>query len=250
MAMEINYKVIYSKKRKRSILVKIEDDGTPIVYAPYRAKEAEIERFINSKRSWILKKSMLVKKCNENRFCFVSEKKILYMGKEYEFIVNESKLLKKDGFCEFCEGKLIVNIPESVFRINEGLSRKSREDVYKSCILQTIRNWYVDEANEKLIKKSKYYAGLHDFPVNNICAKEQKSIWGCCDSRNNIRYNWRIIMTDENLINYLVVHELSHTVHKNHSKDFWRLVESIIPNHKDLRKQLRNMNYILRMEFR
>ena len=180
-----------------------------------------------------------MKKQNDSNVCFVSEKKILYIGKEYELIINKSKLLRKDGFCEFCKDKLVVNIPNKY--------EESERDVYKSAVLQIIRNWYIKEANEKLISKTQHYANLYNFSFKNVCAKEQKTMWGCCDFRNNIRYNWRIIMTNEELMNYLVVHELSHTIHKNHSSNFWKLVESIIPNYKILRKQLRSMGYVLRM---
>jgi predicted metal-dependent hydrolase len=236
--MEISYKVIYSKNRKRSLLIKIDDSGDVLVYVPHRTKQSAIDKFIDSKRSWILKKSMLVKKRNENRFCFISEKKFLYLGNEYELVVSPSKLLTSGGFCEF-DGvnKLIINLPEKNAQKND-------------FVLKLIRDWYIEKSNNILAKKTEHYAKLHGFPIESVSAKEQKTMWGCCDSKNNIRYNWRIIMANEKLIDYLVVHELSHTIHKNHSKDFWNLVESILPEHKSLRKELKSMNYLLKMEFK
>ena len=55
---------------------------------------------------------------------------------------------------------------------------------------------------------------------------------GSCDSKNNIRYNWRIVMANNNVIDYLIAHELSHIIEKNHSKNFWNEVETILPNYK------------------
>ncbi|MCA3244078.1 MAG: M48 family metallopeptidase [Alphaproteobacteria bacterium] len=55
--------------------------------------------------------------------------------------------------------------------------------------------------------------------------------WASCDHRNNLRFNWRVMMVPSSLIDYVVAHELCHVVHKNHSPDFWRLLGSIMPDY-------------------
>ena len=69
--------------------------------------------------------------------------------------------------------------------------------------------------------------------------------WGTCDSEGVIAFNWRIIMLSPQLIDYVVVHELSHLMEMNHSPAFWAIVTAVLPNVKNLRNTLKNCNFIL-----
>ncbi|MDF2674900.1 MAG: hypothetical protein K0R09_3168, partial [Clostridiales bacterium] len=69
--------------------------------------------------------------------------------------------------------------------------------------------------------------------------KEQKTLWGSCSSKDNINFNWKLIMAPQAVLDYIVVHELCHLKHRDHSKNYWNLVEQIIPDHKEKRKWLK-----------
>ncbi len=75
--------------------------------------------------------------------------------------------------------------------------------------------------------------------VNQIRIKDQKTRWGSCSSKNNLNFSWRLIMAPERVLDYVVVHELCHLTHMNHGKEFWALVESVMPDYKDCKKWLR-----------
>jgi len=69
--------------------------------------------------------------------------------------------------------------------------------------------------------------------------QELKNKWGTCTGKNNISLNWRLVFAKTSIIDYVVIHELCHLKHKNHSKKFWREVEKILPNYKDSKNWLR-----------
>ena len=80
---------------------------------------------------------------------------------------------------------------------------------------------------------------------NSVKIKNYKSRWGSCSSKGDISFNWKIIFAPENIIEYLVVHELSHLIHFNHSKLFWNKVKEFQYNYKENRKWLKENGYKL-----
>lgn len=99
--------------------------------------------------------------------------------------------------------------------------------------------------NKKIIPERvrffmKNYNFNFSFEKNSIRFKNQKTKWGSCSYCNNLNFNYKVVEKSEDIIDYLVVHELSHTIHKNHSQNFWKYVETILPNYKELRKKLKN----------
>ncbi len=79
-----------------------------------------------------------------------------------------------------------------------------------------------------------------EFAFNRIWIKNQKTCWGSCSRDKNLNFNWRIAILPDHLAEYIVVHELCHLKHLNHSKQFWALVESILPNYAQLVKELKS----------
>jgi predicted metal-dependent hydrolase len=92
-----------------------------------------------------------------------------------------------------------------------------------------------------------YFANQHNIKFNNVRLKAQKTLWGSCSSDNNLNFNYLLMMAPISVIDYVIVHELSHTIHKNHSNNFWGLVESILPEYKKAKKWLKENNF--RMAF-
>ena len=75
---------------------------------------------------------------------------------------------------------------------------------------------------------------------NQFRIKEQKTRWGSCSKRNNLNFNWKIIMAPEKVIDYVIIHELCHLVHFNHSKEFWNLLAFYMPDYKEQAEWLKN----------
>jgi len=82
--------------------------------------------------------------------------------------------------------------------------------------------------------------------VNQVRIKNQKTMWGSCSSKNNINLNYLLIMAPAEVIDYVIIHELAHTIHRNHSVDFWRLVRLIMPDFQQHKQWLKANGYKLR----
>jgi hypothetical protein len=83
-----------------------------------------------------------------------------------------------------------------------------------------------------------YIANTYKFHYNRIAIKNQRTRWGSCSGKKNLNFNWRLIMTPHECVDYVIVHELAHTRQMNHSKNFWAIVEEIMPDYKSHKKTL------------
>ena len=102
-----------------------------------------------------------------------------------------------------------------------------------------------EEAREKLGKRLSELAQKYNFQYNRVSIRNQRTRWGSCSSKDNISLNMKLLHLPENLIDYILLHELVHTRVKNHSKDFWNELETVVPNARTIDKQLREYQYCL-----
>ena len=214
-----DYKITYSKKRKKTIGFKIVDKTLNII-SPLRVSKKFLLSFLEKKKDWVLER---IKKSTEKKK-LIQDNKILFLGQKIDIKIMESSLLVNGGFCELKDNELIVNI-----------SKNWQNTLLESVVI----NWYKKESFEIISEKVSFYANSFNFQYGTITIRDQKTIWGSCNSKNNLSFNWKAIFFNNDVINYLVVHELVHTIHKNHSKKYWQAVENILPNYKELNKMLK-----------
>jgi predicted metal-dependent hydrolase len=115
--------------------------------------------------------------------------------------------------------------------INKQLSRL--EQIEKKIPLEKVDK---AEARRVLIPRLQYLAEKHGYKYNRVALRNQKTRWGSCSARNNIN----LVSLPQDLMDYVILHELTHTKVKNHSKDFWKQLAKHIPNAKEQNKELRN----------
>lgn len=96
-----------------------------------------------------------------------------------------------------------------------------------------------EKAKAALTARTEHYAQLMGVRPTSVRVGSARSRWGSCSSAGRINYAWFIIMGGDELVDYLVVHELSHLKHMNHSKRFWDMVDTYIPDAKERRRKLR-----------
>jgi len=215
-----NYKISYSKNRKKTIGLKI-TDGILVITSPKNIKTDFILSIIKKRERWILERIKSKQRLNKE---LINNNKIKFIGSEIEIIIKENSLLKNGGYCELINNNLLINISNN----------------YDENLLKTIiKNWYKDKCFELISKRVDEYAKQYNLNYNKITIKEQKSVWGTCNIRNDLTFNWKIMFFDLDVIDYLVVHELAHTIYRNHSKSYWNYISKIIPNHKELREKLK-----------
>ena len=102
-----------------------------------------------------------------------------------------------------------------------------------------------EEARVKLGKRLSELATEHKFRYNKVSIRNQRTRWGSCSSKDNISLNMKLLHLPDQLIDYILLHELVHTRVKNHSKDFWNELETVVPNARTVDKQLRDYQYCL-----
>lgn len=116
-----------------------------------------------------------------------------------------------------------------------GLSKKPKDGDIRNALVE----WYEQHALERLIEKTKRYAGIMGVTPHLISVRDYKSRWGSCSSKGEISYNWRIIIAPHHIVDYVVVHELCHLKHPNHSPAYWKSVKREISDYEVCRRWLK-----------
>ena len=175
---------------------------------------------------------------------------------EYEIIYSSRKTI---AIQVTRDGRVLVRSPRRCSRSyidnfvsqNEGwvlkhLARaKEQEEKKKSAssshppLSEKDRSRYIEIARDIFTRKTKYYARIMGVTYGRISIREQKTRWGSCSSKGNLNFNWRLILAPEEVLDYVVVHELVHRREMNHSKAFYAIVESVLPDYRRAWKWLR-----------
>ncbi|MEO0180168.1 MAG: SprT family zinc-dependent metalloprotease [candidate division WOR-3 bacterium] len=133
-----------------------------------------------------------------------------------------------------------------VFKTPRMIVVEGPPDMRSDQIRSVLIKWYREEARVFLFGKVQAWARRMRVKPKRVFIKDQKSGWGSCSGRGNINLNFRVIMAPEPMVDYVVVHELAHLRHRNHSKDFWNFVADFIPDHKERRRWFRENGRALR----
>ena len=98
-----------------------------------------------------------------------------------------------------------------------------------------------ETAREHVHARLAYWKTVYPFAHGQVRIKNTRRMWGSCSSKKNLNFNWRLVQLPTELADYVIVHELCHTVHLNHSRAFWELVGQILPDWDVRRAQLRKI---------
>lgn len=221
MSSSIKYKIIYSKRK--TIKIAIDNNGEVIVTAPENISTEAIDNVIKKRTNWINDKLNEIK----NRITLPKDS-ILYLGELRKVKVIIQKYLKKEFVVEH-NNLFIINV-------------RSQDNVIK-----VLKNYLIQEFDAIVRVKVKNYEKYFKMKPIDIKVKDVKSKWGSCTYDNKLCFNYRLIMANEEIIDYVIIHEMCHMVHKNHSKDYWNLVEKIYPIYKRCDKWLKENGYLLQI---
>lgn len=213
-------KIIRSKRKTLSLT--INENAELIIRAPKRLSIEKIQDFINEKENWINRKKRLIE--NQIKDVTSNHNKLLYLGNL--FPINVEQNASKELF--FTGEEFIAN------------------SIEPDSLSLSIKKWYKNKFKEIALPRVAYFANKHNLMVNQVRIKNQKTMWGSCSSKNNINLNYLLLMAPMGVIDYVIVHELVHTIHRNHSTDFWYSVESIMPEFQEHKRWLQKNGYKLR----
>ena len=220
----VDYTLNRSSRKTVAIYIR---NGSIEVRAPFKCPKSEIDSFVMSKESWINEKLYTSKRQMEKRkaFALVYGEKILFRGAEYPIVERTTMQTDFDGEC-FC---LPPNLESELIKV--------------ACI-----KIYRHLAKSYISERVAVYAEQMDVEPFAVKINGANTRWGSCSSKKSLNFSWRLIMACDDVIDYVVVHELAHLIHMNHSKKFWAVVESVLPDYQERKSQLRRLQKRLATE--
>lgn len=211
------------RTNRRSLSLTIDKDGELIVKAPKRMEVDDILNFIKQKESWITTKQNLVKSNLLKNKKIIDYEVFLFCGKQY-----------KKVYVSHQKG---IELNDTVIVLPENLSKEKE--------IKLVKKWYIDMTKEILNLRVNYFADLMQLNYLGIGIDNCKTRWGSCSKSGIIKFNLRLSMLPHKLIDYIIIHELSHLIEFNHSKQFYEIIGSIMPDWKVQRKKLKEYGYLL-----
>ena len=226
MDIHLSYHLIRSRKRRKTISLHIKEDGKIIVNAPYRTPKWEIEKFVEEKQSWIVKKiSEKDRSIRRAEKEFVPGEEFLYLGELYPLEIQDTH--KEDHPLKLSFGKFILD--------------KDHIEEARDLFVQ----WYKTEAKQRIMERVDYYSKRLQLFPKGVKVTSARCRWGSCSRDNRLSFSWRIIMASFSIIDYILIHELVHIKEKNHSKRFWSYLESVLPDYRKQRLWLKQNGHSL-----
>ncbi len=208
---------VRKSRRAKSFRLQVSIEKGIELVIPNFVSFKEGERFIYSKKDWILQKVNEIE-LRKNKFYF--------FGREIS-VFQQFDMFRKTASMSYQKDQLIISTPV-------GMEIDVRSEYEK---------WLKQKAKVYIPKRTEKLAKQYDFAFNRISIRTQKTRWGSCSVKKTLSFNSRLMMLNKKLIDYVIIHELCHTKEMNHSPRFWCLVESILPDYYRYRAQLKKHNF-------
>lgn len=208
------------RRARKTIGLKINHNGL-IVHAPNRISQRELERMLLSKADWIVKKLQALQENQLEKFVWEDGASLLLLGNTMELSVRLDSVSRT---LEHEPGRISVALPTP----NN-----------QSSIAKKVLQWYKKQALSDFSRRIELLAAKLGVQTPPLFLSSARSRWGSCNSRGEVRLNWRLLQAPPHIINYVVAHELAHLKEMNHSAKFWATVERIYPDYKAAEKELK-----------
>jgi len=218
----ISYQLLRQKRKTLSITVV---DGSPVIKAPLKLPQEKIDEFILLKTDWISAKIETYYKKYYRFSNILNGKVFLINGIKYE-----SQWVKAAK----------ITLQHNVLLIPITLQFDSQK------FAKSLKRFFITLAKEKLFDRVTYLQNILEAKITTVSLSNASTRWGSCDSKKNIRLNWRLILLPLHMQDYVIIHELCHSFYLNHSQNFWMLVSKYIPNYKNLRSELKDFSLIIK----
>lgn len=212
------------REKRKTLSIVINRNGEVEVKAPKNLPLSEITKFIQSKEKWILAHQTEIKNRLNANNDIINLEKILILGDKFEvsYIEHLSEIKQENN-------KVFIPLK------------------YQAKKSQYIAKWLKNKAISVIENRVLYFSANYKIEFNSIALINAKTRWGTCSSKGEIAFNWRLIMLSPRLIDYVIVHELMHILEQNHSSQFWKLVETVMPDYKKRKEDIKKCSFILNL---
>ena len=197
------YNVIIKRKNNKNTYIRVDENKNIIVTTNYFVTTNKIKQILESNINFL--KKNLAKEKKEGFYL---------MGKKYDIIIDEK--IKN------------IEIDEITIKVKDE---------------KKLNNWYKKEISRIFKEHLDFYYNKFEenIPYPTLKIRAMKTRWGVCNRKiKSVTLNLNLVKYDSTCLDYVIVHELSHFVHFNHSKAFWNIVEKYYPNYKEIEKKLKN----------
>lgn len=209
--------------RGNKITIAIDKTGKLQVKAPHYSLISDINMLISQKISWIEKHKKRISESQPVRKEFKDGEKFLYVGKELPLrVVND--------------GRTHLAFKEDHFQLSSGQTAVAR---------QLFERLYKNLAWNYMAPRTRDLAKAHKFSFSSVKISSAKTKWGSCSNKKSINLAWRLVMAPPLVIDYVIIHELAHTLEMNHTSSFWSIVEKIMPDYDINKNWLKNNGNLL-----
>ena len=210
-------RITVERRRIKRARIAVDEGLWVRVTLPLDFSQEEIDNLIKRKAQWIQKQLAFFRGRRDARIQ-LSHNEILYLGEIYTF----QRLPGLRSSVAIKDGEKIIY---------------SGRDLLADGVLG---RWYRKEAKRVIRGRLEHFADMYNFTYNRVFIRNQRTLWGSCSSKRNLSFNWRLIQTPLDIIDYTVVHELVHTEILRHTKAFWERVASLYPQYHQARVWLKN----------
>jgi len=207
------------RSNRKTIALVIQPNGDLLVRAPKRATKKQIDEMVAEHANWIAKKQAkaIAAQAAYAPHQFLGGESFSFLGENYslQFVMNKKPIFDLNGNFHLAQ------------------SARGRAE-------QIFEKWYKQQARQIFTDRVEFYAGEYGFDFTKIRLSSARTRWGSCSAKGTISLTWKLVMAPIEIIDYVVVHELSHLREHNHSKKFWAQVGAILPDYKARRKWLKD----------
>ncbi len=221
----IEYQVRRSERRKKTVQVTIDGGGVQVA-APVDTPAHELQTLVLRRAPWILSHaadgSLAVAPKR-----FVSGETLPYLGRNVRMVFDTTDVRTPE--VRFDHWRFSIKVPQNL----GGEERYLR-------VRKAIIAWYRRRAEVRLeTGVKKWLPRFGGGPVPDVLIRDQRQRWGSCAPDGTLRFNWRVVTLEPALVDYVIVHELAHLTIRNHSEDYWELVNRVMPDAQERRRRLR-----------
>lgn len=224
----IEYRIKRSRRRRKTYQVSIVS-GQVLLAVPYRTTNVQAEEMVRQKARWIFSKLDTVETRPEAPQ-FLSGELLPYRGRNLVLWVQGADLTPS--------GRPEVSLDRRRLKVAVPLALDSA--TRQEQVAAALSAWYSQQARELVeAQVAAWLPALGNGAAPPVHIRNQRRRWGSCSGKGVLRFNWRLSMLEPALVEYVVVHELCHLTHMNHSRDFWGLVGEHLLDYKERRKLLK-----------
>lgn len=220
---------VRSSIRAKRMKLGVKTDGTPFLTIPSLAtiSKADVYSFVNNNAEWI---KLQQRKFKNRQTIFIPNNEFNTYSRKLNIVFSEREIKAKAA--------LLTHEIRVVLPVGTKVESARIQKFIRMVIEASMR----EEAKLFLPKLTLKLASEHQLHFHRVSIKNTKTRWGSCSSKKNINLNLHLMRLPERLINYVILHELAHTVELNHGVKFWKLLEKICPEAKKLDKELNHYN--------